>query len=323
MKRKFLNVLFCLILLGIVFLITGCENSEIENNGIIENETIIEEVENEDISEEKVEKINVREKLMKVLNNEEKFTEYSAEDNNIKEYYLKDYDWCDDINKIDKYVYVDLNQDGEDELVALTKAFNGYNLVFHYEDDTIYGYAITIRDLIDIKTDGTFMGTGGATVFGYSNMQFNKGEYYEPTLAFRDNDNYEIDGKKVSKEQFEQFEAQQEAKEDVIWEKFEDNNTEITIEGNYYSEGDSYTDAPFYKFLNDRVEYAGIESYYGTYEIDDDKIIIKYTSYTSPDVQNEPVNEEAVLKIIDEDTLMVEKTSFEDITNFSIRYVKR
>lgn len=130
----------------------------------------------------------------------------------------------EETTNIDKYVYVDFDNDEINELVALDKSTYGLYVILRYDQETekIYGYKVNYRELEDIKVDGTFLGSGGALNAYYSKMRFKDGEYEIYDLAHFDSmeNEYELNGKRVSKEEVEAYIRVFNNKENVKWKEY-------------------------------------------------------------------------------------------------------
>ena len=106
------------------------------------------------IPKENVDKNYTEEHLLKALNNETKVI-----DENNNELLLSEYKLPSDENiEIEKRTFVDLDSDGNNELVALTKSNYGAYIILRHENNMVYVYTINIRSLNNLKEDGTFIG---------------------------------------------------------------------------------------------------------------------------------------------------------------------
>lgn len=153
--------------------------------------------------------------LKEVMNNEKKFT---TEDK--KETFLKDFIIVEnETAKVDKYAFVDMDNDGIEELVILTTSDYGAYIVLHYENEVVYGYKIGIRSLESLKKDGTFIASSGATSNEYQTMSFDKNKYKTTSFAVYDTVNkvYKVNGKKVSKEAAKEYTENWATRENVEW----------------------------------------------------------------------------------------------------------
>lgn len=192
MKKK-------LIIIIMLVLFVGCTKKTDENN----------------IPKENVDKNYTEEHLLKALNNEIKVI-----DENNNELLLNEYKLPSDENiEIEKTTFVDMDNDNNKELVALTKSNFGAYIILRYENNIVYAYTISNRSLNNLKEDGTFIGSNSASSYAYMKLSFNKNLYDTKILAEVDknNDIYRIDGKDVSKETFIDYENKFNNKKDCEW----------------------------------------------------------------------------------------------------------
>ena len=192
MKKK-------IIILAMLILFVGCTKKTDENN----------------IPKENVDKNYTEEYLLKALNNETKVI-----DENNNELLLSEYKLPSDENiVIEKTTFVDLDSDGNNELVALTKSNYGAYIILRHENNMVYVYTISIRSLNNLKEDGTFIGNNGVQSYAYMKLSFNKNLYESKILAeVNKNENiYKINEKDVSKQTFLDYENEFNNKKDCEW----------------------------------------------------------------------------------------------------------
>lgn len=192
MKKK-------IIILAMLILFVGCTKKTDENN----------------IPKENVDKNYTEEYLLKAINNETKVI-----DENNNELLLSEYKLPSDENiEIEKTTFVDLDSDGNNELVALTKSNFGAYIILRYENNMVYVYTINIRSLNNLKEDGTFIGNNGAQSYAYMKLSFNKNLYESKILAeVNKNENiYKINEKDVSEQTFLDYENEFNNKKDCEW----------------------------------------------------------------------------------------------------------
>lgn len=183
----------------------GCTKEETKNPTIdpVEEEQKV----------EPIKQLDENSKLLnKVLTSEQKFI-----DENSNEVLLKDYQIVEKNTTIDKYVYLDMDNDNIKELVMLTTSDYGAYIVLHIEESKIYGYMVPIRSLEQLKTDGSFKSSSAANYTEYSNMKFNKTTYEIVTSALNDEQNkiYKINGKDVTRSEINTYVTSFDAKEPV------------------------------------------------------------------------------------------------------------
>ena len=192
MKKK-------IIILAMLILFVGCNKKTDENN----------------IPKENVDKNYTEEHLLKALNNETKVI-----DENNNELLLSEYKLPSDENiVIEKTTFVDLDSDGNNELVALTKSNYGAYIILRHENNMVYVYTISIRSLNNLKEDGTFIGNNGSQSYTYMKLSFNKNLYETKILAEvnKTENIYKINEKDVSKETFLDYENEFNNKKDCEW----------------------------------------------------------------------------------------------------------
>ena len=189
MKKK-------IIILAMLILFVGCTKK----------------TEEKDIPKENVDKNYTEEYLLKALNNETKVI-----DENNNELLLSEYKLPSDENiVIEKTTFVDLDSDGNNELVALTKSNYGAYIILRHENNMVYVYTINIRSLNNLKEDGTFIGNNGSQSYAYMKLSFNKNSYESKILAeVNETENiYKINEKDVSEQTFLDYENEFNNKKD-------------------------------------------------------------------------------------------------------------
>ena len=192
MKKK-------IIILAMLILFVGCTKKTDEKN----------------IPKENDDKNYTEEHLLKALNNETKVI-----DENNNELLLSEYKLPSDENiVIEKTTFVDLDSDGNNELVALTKSNYGAYIILRHENNMVYVYTISIRSLNNLKEDGTFIGNNGVQSYAYMKLSFNKNSYESKILAeVNETENiYKINEKDVSKQTFLDYENEFNNKKDCEW----------------------------------------------------------------------------------------------------------
>ena len=192
MKKK-------IIILAMLILFVGCTKKTDEKN----------------IPKENVDKNYTEEYLLKALNNETKVI-----DENNNELLLSEYKLPSDENiEIEKTTFVDLDSDGNNELVALTKSNYGAYIILRHENNMVYVYTINIRSLNNLKEDGTFIGNNGSQSYAYMKLSFNKNSYESKIVAeVNKNENiYKINEKDVSEQTFLDYENEFNNKKECEW----------------------------------------------------------------------------------------------------------
>lgn len=162
-------------------------------------------------------KDDAKQALLDVMNSKQKFI-----DEENKEVYFKNFEIVENQTaKVKEYAFVDMDQDGIEELVIYTTSDYGAYIVLHYENNKVYGYMIGVRSLENLKTDGSFMASSGANSVEYLRMTFNKNNYKVNTEAVYDatDKTYKINNKDVSEKEIKEYEEKWNKKENVKWSK--------------------------------------------------------------------------------------------------------
>ncbi len=153
--------------------------------------------------------------LMLILENEQLFITEDGE-----EVFLKDYQYAEEYYTTpSKYTPVDFDGDGIDELVVDISVNGGIYLVFHSNGSKVYGFLFSARELQCLKTDGSFMQSGGAIAICYCRMTFSEDTYEITETAVSDEytGKLEIDGKKCSVKEINEYAKNWQLKENAEW----------------------------------------------------------------------------------------------------------
>ncbi len=129
-------------------------------------------------------------------------------------------------HSIKKYTILDLNGDGDPEMVLwlgyYTNNYAGF-LVLHRERDVVYAYGLPYRGFNGLKTDGTHISSNSADNHAICKLEFDGDQYTQIKLAYREgsvSDNelsYYIGDKSVSSEEFDAYEEARNQKRDALW----------------------------------------------------------------------------------------------------------
>lgn len=118
-----------------------------------------------------------------------------------------------------EYTFVDMDGDGNDELIAdITPTQTAY-IVLHEADGTVYGYLIYRRALLDLKTDGSFMQSGGVGIEYYCKIEFEADAYNTVRTAVRNSTDgiYELDGAESTIDAVNAYAEEWAAKTNAEW----------------------------------------------------------------------------------------------------------
>ncbi|MFS0915788.1 hypothetical protein [Brevibacillus sp. 179-C 1.1 NHS] len=173
-----------------------------------------------------------------VLQNKIEF--YSIETK--KKVYLNDFLTNNEIygttSKINHFAVLDMDGDKIPEVVlGLTVDENpNFVEVLHYMNGEVYGYFFGKDQISDLKTDGTFRWlSGGLTYNGYGKLRFQTNSCEIDNLAYHESSAtdesfttfataYYINNKLVTKDSYKAFVKEEDAKRDVTWYEFSQEN---------------------------------------------------------------------------------------------------
>ena len=181
--------------------------------------------------------------LLSVLHNKTPFITTKDTTVYIKDYkplykYPEDIDYYEeDIVFVPRdYTFVDLDKDGQNEFIISELPDADTYLILHKSNDKIYGYSLYVRWFQSLKSDGTFLSSGGAFTHNYNTINFDENKYNISTFATFDfvgdekpssnrfgcepdyeKSVFEIDGKKVSFEKIEEFAEEWDKRPNAEW----------------------------------------------------------------------------------------------------------
>lgn len=145
------------------------------------------------------------------------------------------FDEDDPLMKIWDFSVVDLNGDGEDEVILFVVGVAGDmggKVVFHQIGDKVYGYTTDNRTLVDLKIDGTYdysdptgvAEAGIATVRDFSETECIVDKITYATGTYKGWDTFVADHQSVTEEEYLDAISQQNQKQNVEWYEFTDEN---------------------------------------------------------------------------------------------------
>ena len=294
MKSNVLKILLISFIVVVALVcLTGCENKQINN--VSENNQNVSNVES---------KKSLKDIYLEVLDNKRKYVNEQNEEVDINKY-LQMFEGKD-LVKI-SYAILDMDNDNEDELVALFESFDGFYLVLNYEDGKVYGFEDVYRGMVDLKTNGYYYGSGGATTGGLLRSTFDKNVRKSETLAETDNGVYKIAGRNVTKQEYDNYiDNEFRNKQGVKWieyktvrapeakSDFEEGTYEYTVPKNG-AENDGAKET--LSFENGNITYK--DEYFGTtktatYILNKDNIVIRFTKET---LFNQSVDKDETINI--------------------------
>ena len=135
-------------------------------------------------------------------------------------------DWLEKTEfAVSKYSVIDLDGDGDSETVLwLTRAANEYVgfLILHSAGEKIYAHLLYYRQFYELKEDGTFSFSAGASDHGIGRIDFDGETYAITEIAYCASDTdqsvtYFIEDRSVPKDDFTAYESAQEQKPNAVW----------------------------------------------------------------------------------------------------------
>ena len=130
---------------------------------------------------------------------------------------------------IQNYVVIDLDGDGSEEGVVFVcgaAGDTGGYLVLHSSDDHVYGYRTDYRTFGNLKTDGTFIYSDdlgskeGIATIGFTQNGLVITDVLSATGQAYTMNNFMINGKKVTQEEYNAEKENQDLKNDVEWHEY-------------------------------------------------------------------------------------------------------
>lgn len=112
-----------------------------------------------------------------------------------------------EIDRIE-YCIFDIDNDNYDEMYTQIYYKNIREpivVIFNEQDDYIYGFEFSYRQVENLKTDGTCLGYGGIESYGIYQMKFDEFTVIRTELASREYDSYIINNKAVTEKEFNDF----------------------------------------------------------------------------------------------------------------------
>ena len=215
MKNKILTIIFVCILLSVNITLTGCGNSNEKMNEEATQTNIINEV-------------NVEEIYFQVLDEQRSYITRNGSEEYISDY-AKEIISDGNINVSYAILNMDVDSQNDKEMVVLLESNgDGKYLILNYEDDgLVYGFKKEYREMLNLKTDGTYKISGGAADTKIIKSTFNKNQIFDNIVAGIENGKYTFNNNSLnSKEDFEKCMEEFDSKEAVKFTLYK----EITIE---------------------------------------------------------------------------------------------
>ncbi len=153
-----------------------------------------------------------------------------------------------------KYSVIDLDGDSNSETVLWlakgTYEYYGF-LILHENGDSFYGYELTYRAFYELKEDGTFSFSAGASDHGIGKIEFTNDTYSIKKIAYCESDcmsqkvSYYIENEAVSHEEFEQYITEHDQKQNTKWHEVEKEKIDTTDSIDDIMETTEKTSEPF------------------------------------------------------------------------------
>lgn len=215
MKNKILTIIFVCILLSVNITLTGCGNSNEKMNEEATQTNIINEV-------------NVEEIYFQVLDEQRSYITRNGSEEYISDY-AKEIISDGNINVSYAILNMDVDSQNDKEMVVLLESSgDGKYLILNYEDDgLVYGFKKEYREMLNLKTDGTYKISGGAADTKIIKSTFNKNQIFDNIVAGVENGKYTFNNNSLnSEEDFKKCIEEFDSKEAVKFTLYK----EITIE---------------------------------------------------------------------------------------------
>lgn len=119
------------------------------------------------------------------------------------------------------FTLMDLDGDGKEELILKVWVGNESNactVVFHMAEDEICAWGFGMRSMSDLRADGTFRYSSGASDWGYARITaLTTGEYGEEPITYCRDGDYVVNGAPADEAAFWSASEAQEAKAEPEW----------------------------------------------------------------------------------------------------------
>ena len=161
--------------------------------------------------------------LWEVFNSERQFIFSSGfssdEEMNLKEYMEKTISGNQDgYIDIERYIFIDLDSDGHNELIVMIYHFTEEYLIFHVSGNDVYGYPEVQKGIEVLKTDGSIQ-SGGMSYFDCFTVSF-ENNVRTNTFFIRASEKpelYEVDGQPRSFDEVKEAYDKWKEIEDAEW----------------------------------------------------------------------------------------------------------
>ena len=87
----------------------------------------------------------------------------------------------------------------------------------HCQDDIVYSYTLSHRSMSELKGDGTFIFSGGASNWDIGKLILSKDGFSADEISYCSDSSYFVDKVSATREEFENEIVLQDAKENAEW----------------------------------------------------------------------------------------------------------
>lgn len=132
-----------------------------------------------------------------------------------QEFYWNEYYWCRSepvpFYEPGRFIVVDMDRDGVEEIMLYS--WPESTQVLDYQDDRVYLYQFVFRGMNNVLPNGVYTGSDGASVWGFYRItEFDRGTFKEERLAYTetygDYEYYEVEGREVTVQDFDEYTEQ-------------------------------------------------------------------------------------------------------------------
>lgn len=144
----------------------------------------------------------------------------------------------DVILKVLRFSVMDLDQNGTPEVILwLAREIDEYygSIVLRYQDGTVYGYEFVYRAMMELKYDGTFSFSSGASDNGFGMASFTEDTYVINKVTYCQSegaDRFFVNNERATEDDFLAETYAQDAKPDAAWYDFTEENIELLLSSN-------------------------------------------------------------------------------------------
>lgn len=119
-----------------------------------------------------------------------------------------------------RFCLIDLTQSGRNDLVlqfSFAENQTAGFVILHCQDDIVYSYTLSHRSMSELKGDGTFIFSGGASNWDIGKLILSKDGFSADEISYCSDSSYFVDKVSATREEFENEIVLQDAKENAEW----------------------------------------------------------------------------------------------------------